>query len=124
VTEDDTAELNTALLTELAHLDLAYAHLAATTEEEVLLSLRKTWPGTLIVSPTMPGGPKQAGPAEADHWLGLGADLIAFGRGFLANPDLVERLHSGLPVAPVEENTFYQGGDAGYITYPTYQHTA
>jgi hypothetical protein len=42
-------------------------------------------------------------PAEADLRLGLGA---------------------GLPVAPVDENTFYQGGDAGYLTYPTYQHAA
>lgn len=124
VTEDDAAELNTALLTELARLDLAYVHLEATTDEEVLLQLRKTWSRALIVNPTVPGGPKQTGPAEADHWLGLGADLIAFGRGFLANPDLVERLRSGLPVAPVDENTFYQGGDAGYLTYPTFQHTA
>ncbi|MEU0300582.1 alkene reductase [Streptomyces sp. NPDC006175] len=124
VTEDDAAELNTALLTELARLDLAYVHLEATADEDVLLGLRKTWPGTLIMSPAMPGGPKQAGRAEADHWLGLGADLIAFGRGFLANPDLVERMRSRLPIAPADENTFYQGGDAGYLTYPTYQHTA
>ncbi|WP_217143080.1 alkene reductase [Streptomyces sp. AC627_RSS907] len=124
VTEDDAAELNIALLTELARLDLAYVHLTATTDEETLIHLRKTWPGTLIMSPAMPGGPQQTGRAEADHWLDLGADLIAFGRGFLANPDLVERLRSGLPLAPVDEDTFYQGGDAGYITYPTYQHTA
>ncbi|MBT2411657.1 alkene reductase [Streptomyces sp. ISL-12] len=124
VVEDDAAELNTALLTELARLDLAYVHLEATTDEETLLRLRKTWPGTLIVNPVMPLGPKQTGPAEADHWLGLGADLISFGRGFLANPDLVERLRSGLPLAPADESTFYQGGDAGYLTYPTYRHTA
>ncbi|MEV0122685.1 alkene reductase [Streptomyces sp. NPDC050703] len=124
VVEDDAAELNTALLTELARLDLAYVHLEGTTDEETLLLLRKTWPGTLVVSPTMPGGAQQTGQAEADHWLGLGADLIAFGRGFLANPDLVERLRSGLPLAPADESTFYQGGDAGYLTYPTYQHAA
>ncbi|CAL9492263.1 N-ethylmaleimide reductase [Streptomyces sp. enrichment culture] len=124
VVEDDAAELNTALLTELARLDLAYVHLEATTDEDTLLLLRKTWPGTLIVNPVMPLGPKQTGPAEADHWLGLGADLISFGRGFLANPDLVERLRAGRPVAPADESTFYQGGDAGYLTYPTYRHTA
>lgn len=124
VVEDDAAELNTALLTELARLDLAYVHLEGTTDEETLLRLRETWPGTLIVSPTMPGGAKQTGRAEADHWLGLGADLIAFGRAFLANPDLVERLRAELPLAPADENTFYQGGDAGYLTYPTYQHAA
>ncbi|MFD7746018.1 alkene reductase [Streptomyces sp. NPDC059698] len=122
--EDDAVELNTALLTELARLDLAYVHLEGTADEGALLRLRHAWPGTLIVSPTMPGGAEQTGKSEADHWLGLGADLIAFGRAFLANPDLVERLRTGLPLAPVDENTFYQGGDDGYITYPPYQHTA
>ncbi|MEU0103145.1 hypothetical protein [Streptomyces sp. NPDC006267] len=34
------------------------------------------------------------------------------------------RPRSGLPLAPADENTFYQGGDAGYLTCPTYQHTA
>ncbi|WP_443075802.1 hypothetical protein [Streptomyces sp. TRM 70351] len=91
-------------------------HLAATADEDALLRLRRTWPGTMIVSLTLPGGPKRTGMAEADHWLGLAADLIAFGRGFLANPDLVERPRSGLPLAPADENTFHQGGDAGYIT--------
>ncbi|MEU9559665.1 alkene reductase [Streptomyces fumanus] len=124
VTEDDPAELNTALLTELARLDLAYVHLEATTDEETLLLLRKTWPGTLIVNPTMPLGPTRTGRAEADHWLDLGADLIAFGRAFLANPDLVERLRTDLPLATADESTYYQGGDAGYLTYPAYQHTA
>ncbi|MEU4655925.1 alkene reductase [Streptomyces sp. NPDC023723] len=124
VVEDDAVELNTALLTELARLDLAYVHLEATADEETLLLLRKTWPGTLIVNPTLPGGPRWTGRAEADHWLDLGADLIAFGRGFLANPDLVERLRIGLPLAPADEATFYQGGDAGYLTYPTYRHPA
>jgi N-ethylmaleimide reductase len=69
-------------------------------------------------------GPKQTGRAEADHWLGLGADLISFGRGFLANPDLVERLRNALPIAPVDEATYYQGGESGYLTYSTYQYTA
>jgi hypothetical protein len=41
-----------------------------------------------------------------------------------ANPDLVERLRTGVPVAPVDEATYYQGGDAGYLTYPAYQCSA
>ncbi|WP_440070181.1 alkene reductase [Streptosporangium sp. OZ121] len=124
VEETDVPELYTALLTELARLDLAYVHLEATADEDVLIGLRRAWPGTLIMNPVLPMGPKQTGRAEADHWLGLGADLISFGRGFLANPDLVERLRTGLPIAPVDEATYYQGGDAGYLTYSTYQHTA
>ncbi|MER7838636.1 alkene reductase [Streptomyces sp. NPDC096040] len=124
VEEGDVPELYTALLTELARLDVAYVHLTATAPEDVLVGLRRTWPGTLIMNPVLPMGPKQAGRADADHWLGLGAELISFGRGFIANPDLVERLRTGVPIAPVEEATYYQGGDAGYLTYPAYQHTA
>ncbi|MFJ6636464.1 alkene reductase [Streptomyces sp. NPDC091376] len=122
VTETDVPALYAALLTELARLEVAYVHLEATTDEHVLLGLRRAWPGTLIVNPTLPMGPKQTSRTEADHWLGLGADLISFGRAFIANPDLVERLRLGLPIAPVDETTYYQGGDAGYLTYPAYQH--
>ncbi|MER5911373.1 alkene reductase [Streptomyces sp. NPDC001982] len=124
VEETDVPELYTALLTELSRLHLAYVHLEATVSEDVLLDLRRAWPGTLVMNPVVPMGPKQTGRADADHWLRLGADLISFGRAFIANPDLVERLRTGLPIAPVDESTYYQGGDAGYFTYPAYQHTA
>jgi N-ethylmaleimide reductase len=124
VEENDVLELYPALLRELSRLELAYVHLEATVDEDVLLELRRLWPGTLVVNPTVPMGPKQTGRSEADHWLGLGADLIGFGRAFIANPDLVERLRTGLPLAPVDEATYYQGGDTGYLTYGAYQHTA
>ncbi|GGV73697.1 alkene reductase [Streptomyces griseoloalbus] len=124
VEETDVPELYAMLLTELARLEVAYVHLEATAEEEVLIGLRRAWPGTLIMNPVLPMGPKQTGRTEADHWLGLGADLISFGRAFIANPDLVERLRTGLPIAPVDEATYYQGGDAGYLTYSAYQYTA
>ncbi|MFI7627935.1 alkene reductase [Microbispora rosea] len=122
--ESDVPELYGALLAALAPLDLAYIHLEATTDEDVLVELRKAWPGTLIVNPVLPMGPRKADKAAADHWLGLGADLISFGRAFIANPDLVERLRQGLPIAPDDESTWYQGGDAGYLTYPAYRHAA
>lgn len=124
VEETDVADLYAELLPELARLELAYIHLEATADEDVLVALRRAWPGTLIMNPVLPMGPKQTGRAEADHWLGLGAELISFGRAFIANPDLVERLRTGLPIAPVDEATYYQGGDSGYLTYPTYQHAA
>ncbi|MDQ1041047.1 N-ethylmaleimide reductase [Streptomyces sp. V3I8] len=124
VHETEVTELYTALLGELARLEVAYVHLEATTDEEVLVALRRAWPGTLVMNPVLPMGPKQAGRSDADHWLGLGADLISFGRAFIANPDLVERLRTGVPVAPVDEATYYQGGDAGYLTYAAYQYSA
>ncbi|MFE9251261.1 alkene reductase [Streptomyces sp. NPDC007088] len=124
VEETEVTEVYTALLTELARLGLAYVHLEATADEAVLSRLRHVWPGTLVMNPVLPMGPKQTGREDADRWLGLGADLISFGRGFIANPDLVERLRAGLPLAPVDEATYYQGGDAGYLTYPAYPYGA
>lgn len=124
IEETDIPELYTALLTELSRLGLAYVHLEATTDEETLLGLRRTWPGTLVMNPVLPLGPKQTGRADADHWLGLGADLISFGRAFLANPDLVERLRADLPLAPADEATYFEGGDDGYLTYSAYQYSA
>jgi 2,4-dienoyl-CoA reductase-like NADH-dependent reductase (Old Yellow Enzyme family) len=47
------------------------------------------------------------------------ADLIAFGRPFIANPDLVERLKSGAPLAQLNPATLYGGGAEGYTDYPT-----
>ncbi|WP_150253770.1 alkene reductase [Nocardiopsis deserti] len=124
VEETGVRELYTALLAELARIGVAYVHLEATTDDELLLELRRAWPSTLIMNPTLPMGPKQTDRAEADRWLGLGADLVSFGRAFIANPDLVERLRTGLPIAPVDEATYYQGGDRGYLTYPAYQYSA
>jgi N-ethylmaleimide reductase len=46
------------------------------------------------------------------------ADLIAFGRPFISNPDLVERLRTGAPLAPSSDRTHWYGGGAeGYIDY-------
>ncbi|HVI90737.1 MAG TPA: alkene reductase [Dongiaceae bacterium] len=47
------------------------------------------------------------------------ADLFAFGHTFIANPDLVERLKAGAPLAELNPATLYGGGAAGYIDYPT-----
>ncbi len=51
------------------------------------------------------------------------ADLIAFGRPFIANPDLVERFKSGAPLAEVDWSTVYAAGAEGYSDYPTSQTT-
>ncbi|WP_278377364.1 alkene reductase [Sphingobium yanoikuyae] len=46
------------------------------------------------------------------------ADLIAFGRPFIANPDLVERLASGAALAQINPATIYGGSAKGYVDYP------
>jgi N-ethylmaleimide reductase len=56
----------------------------------------------------------------AEAWLRQGrADLIAFGRKFLANPDLPERFRLGAPLNPEDPTTFYGGGAKGYTDYPS-----
>jgi N-ethylmaleimide reductase len=47
------------------------------------------------------------------------ADLIAFGRPFIANPDLVERFRRHAPLNLPDQETFYGGGAKGYTDYPT-----
>lgn len=47
------------------------------------------------------------------------ADLIAFGKLFIANPDLVERLRKGAALNTPDNATFYGGGAKGYTDYPT-----
>jgi N-ethylmaleimide reductase len=75
--------------------------------------IRKKYKGTLIVA-----GGFQADTAE--RWLQEGrADLIAFGRKFIANPDLPERLRAGGPFNVDDPTTYYGGGEKGYTDYPS-----
>lgn len=46
------------------------------------------------------------------------ADLVAFGRPFISNPDLVERLRRNAPLSPLDRATLYGGGAKGYTDYP------
>jgi 2,4-dienoyl-CoA reductase-like NADH-dependent reductase (Old Yellow Enzyme family) len=55
--------------------------------------------------------------AEADMASGI-ADAISFGRPFISNPDLVERLRIGAPLAPDDMAGWYSQGPEGYIDYP------
>jgi len=49
------------------------------------------------------------------------ADLVAFGRHFLANPDLPKRIKFGLPLNAYDRATFYTFDSHGYTDYPSYQ---
>lgn len=60
--------------------------------------------------------------SSAEQRLAEGvADAISFGRPFLANPDLVERLRAGAPLNAADVKTFYNQGPEGYLDYPTLQ---
>lgn len=57
----------------------------------------------------------------AEQALSQGADLVAFGRPFIANPDLVQRLRAKAPLNAVDRATLYGGGEKGYTDYPALQ---
>lgn len=52
------------------------------------------------------------------------ADLVAFGKPFISNPDLVRRLRENAPLTPPNPKTFYGGGAEGYVDYPTLDEVA
>jgi N-ethylmaleimide reductase len=75
--------------------------------------IRSKYQGTLMVA----GGFDRD---SAEEWLRAGrADLIAFGRKFLANPDLPARLRTRAPLNADDPATYYGGGEKGYTDYPT-----
>jgi 2,4-dienoyl-CoA reductase-like NADH-dependent reductase (Old Yellow Enzyme family) len=110
------------LACELSKRELAYVHLSdqETLGEQgipqnFLAEFRAAYTGTLIVAG---GYDKQRGIAALDENK---ADLIAIGRGFISNPDLVERMKNDWPLAEADRATFYGEGNRGYNDYPAYQ---
>lgn len=114
--DPDMDALYAHLATELGKLGLAYIHVvdhspmgAPPVPAPVKQAIRANFKGTYILS-----GGYDATKANADLAAGLG-ELVAFGRPFLANPDLVERLRTGAPLAQPDPATFYTPGEAGYL---------
>jgi len=105
----------------MAELNLAYLHLIEQPEAEggtasqdlTARIFRTLYPGTIIVA----GGYTLE---RANAVLKSGdANLVAFGKLFIANPDLVERFKQGAQLNTPNAETFYGGGAEGYIDYPT-----
>jgi N-ethylmaleimide reductase len=112
-----------ALVRDLGGLGLAYLHLV----DHSAMGAPKPDPATVQlicrefraaggISVILSGG-YDLERAQADLANGA-ADLIAFGRPFIANPDLVERLRHGAPLADPDQATFYSPGPEGYTDYP------
>ncbi|MFJ8534430.1 alkene reductase [Streptomyces sp. NPDC093591] len=120
VEESDTEVIHPALAEALGGLGLAYLHLVhADPDAPLFQRIRASWPGALIANPVLTDLSTQAVRHASEHLLAAGADLIALGRPFLANPDLVERLRLGAPLNPVRDRYFmYVGGGTGYTDYP------
>jgi len=76
--------------------------------------IRKHYQGTIMAA----GG---FTPASAEAIVAAGdADIVAFGRDFIANPDLPARIQGHRPLTPYNRDTFYGGNAAGYTDYPFY----
>ncbi|MCO1576593.1 alkene reductase [Crossiella sp. SN42] len=115
--ETDTEELYPALLREIASLNLAYLHIVESAGREFTQKLRAQWPGVVILSPVNGGLP--TGKEHGEQAIADGAgDLVAFGRQFLANPDLPERFRTGAELNEADPATFYGGDHRGYTDYP------
>jgi N-ethylmaleimide reductase len=111
----------------LSGLGLAYLHLVDSTlvagnttrdtpdarAAALMRLIRERYRGTLLVC----GGYDHAR-AEAAIREDR-ADLVAFGRLFIANPDLPERFRENAPLNEPDTTTFYGGGARGYVDYPT-----
>jgi N-ethylmaleimide reductase len=119
---DDTDAIYRTLVAALADRGLAYLHIVfADPDQPMFREIRKAWPGTLIANPALPWPgplPTDGGRYAGERLLDAGADLIALGRAFLANPDLVDRLRNGAALNPVRDNLTYIGGETGYTDYP------
>jgi N-ethylmaleimide reductase len=114
--EEQYVELATALST----LGLLYLHVldhsamgAPPVPAAIKASLRSAFKGIFILA----GGFDRASAEIA--LTEKRADLIAFGRPYVANPDLAERMRAGAAIAEADQATFYVPGAKGYTDYPT-----
>jgi 2,4-dienoyl-CoA reductase-like NADH-dependent reductase (Old Yellow Enzyme family) len=116
-------ETHTALLDALPTADMAYVHVMmadafspqlnnAGDPQALLRTLRTHVKGALIAA-----GPLTAESAQAHLDSGV-LQLAVFGRPFIANPDLVERMRTGAPLAEPRADLFYTAGPEGYSDYP------
>lgn len=112
------------LLEQLAPLGLAYLHViegetggdrepADVATPFDYAALQQRFPGRWMVN-------NGFGRDDGDQAIKTGqADLIAFGRPFISNPDLVQRLREDAPLNELQADKLYGGGAEGYIDYPT-----
>ncbi len=121
-TEDpEGAESGLYVAAELGRRDLAFLHLSEpdwaggpVLDDAYRAALRAAFPGPIV-------GAGNYDVEKATRLLDAGfIDAAAFGRAFIANPDLPRRLAAGLPLNPQRPESFYGGDEAGYTDYPAH----
>lgn len=117
IEEADTGELYGHYVERLDAYGLAYLHVmrpfANAAASDPVTMVRSVYTGSLIAC----GG--YTGDTGAALVAAGGADAIAFGKDFISNPDLVERIRHGALLAAPHQATFYTPGEKGYVDYPT-----
>ncbi|MEH6412515.1 alkene reductase [Pseudomonas sp. NPDC089395] len=120
ITDDDSEEMALYLAQHLSRREVAYVHInepdwrggEVKLTEDFRRALRQEFPGVLIYC-----GHYDA--QSAQHLLNQNlADAVAFGRPFIANPDLPNRFRLGLPLTKPDSSTYYGGDAKGYTDYP------
>ena len=118
--DSDPGALFGYVYAQLSTRDLAYLHVVerfpgsaqSDADQALIKGLRRRYAGTYIAN----GGYDAASGVaaiETSH-----AHAVAYGRPFIANPDLPERFRQGAPLNAPNPKTFYGGGEAGYVDYP------
>ena len=114
------AEMGLHLAAELTARDIAFLHVSEPDwaggpayDDAFRAGLRAAFPGPII-------GAGAYDVAKAERLLESGlVDAVAFGRLFIANPDLPERIRRGGPFTEPDKRTFYGGAAEGYTDYPS-----
>lgn len=121
--DEETIPTFEYIIKKLNDYNLAYIHLSEPftdvsdipyAVEHIAKHFRPLYNGTLMIN----SGFDQA---SANEVIESGnADLVAFGKLYISNPDLVERFENGYELADWDKDTFYTPGKEGYLDYPTY----
>ena len=121
--DDETIALFKHILNKLSHYDLAFVHIVGPSEdlsgtpveelqENYFAHFRNNYSGRILANLGFSRESANAILKEGN------ADLVSFGEPFIANPDLVERFINNLSLSKGDRDTYYSGGENGYITYP------
>jgi N-ethylmaleimide reductase len=120
IIETEPTRVYNLLVRELNRFNLAYVHMIEGTTQGTrdfegfdFQALRKEFKGAWMVNNNYTR--ELAIQAISSGY----ADLVAFGRLFIANPDLVERFRQNAPLNEADRSTFYGGSAKGYTDYPT-----
>lgn len=120
MSDSDPKATFTAMAEALNRYDLAYMHVLEGMESDIRHGadpipasyFKSVYDGKLMVNGEYEGGSGDAAIAAGD------ADLVAYGRDYIANPDLAERLRIGTRLNEPDSDTFYGGDERGYTDYP------